>query len=78
MADDFFPYTTVKQDDYTAIVDDNGVEIFRYNHVQTALVLTPEEDRHATMLCLQARISGGWRGDILNPEPYDGTTNNNG
>ena len=76
MADDFFPYTTVKQDDYTAFVDDAGIEIFRYNHTQTALVLTPEEERHSTMLCLQARIRGGWRGDILHPETYNVTEAN--
>ena len=76
MADYFKTFTPVIDGNFTVFVDDTGVEVFRYNHVQVALMLTPEEIQHATTLCLQDRIRGGWRGDILHPEPYNVTEAN--
>jgi hypothetical protein len=73
----FTTFEPIKDGNETAYVQDNGVEIFRYNHVQAAMVLTPEEEEHAATLCLQARIRGGWKGDILHPEPYNVTKTNN-
>jgi len=74
----FRTFSPVVDGSETALVDDaTGVEIFRYNHVQLSMMLTPEEADHATTLCLQARIRGGWRGDIFNPEEYNVTKANN-
>ena len=73
----FTTFEPIKDGNETAYVQDNGVEIFRYNHVQAAMVLTPEEEDHAATLCLQARIRGGWKGDILHPEPYNVTKTDN-
>ena len=39
----FTTFEPIKDGNETAYVQDNGVEIFRYNHVQAAMVLTPEE-----------------------------------
>ena len=76
MGQHFITFEPVKVGNETAYVQDNGVEMFRYNHLQVALMLTPEEEEHAATLCLQARIRGGWRGDILHPEPYNVTEAN--
>ncbi len=67
----FITFKPVTIGNETAYVQDNGVEMFRYNHVQVAMMLSPEEESHAATLCLQARIRGGWRGDILHPETYN-------
>lgn len=42
-------------------------EVFRY-HVPTleGFKMTAEEKAHGLRLCLEARLKGGWTGDILN------------
>jgi hypothetical protein len=68
----FRTFSPVVDGSETALIDDaTGVEIFRYNHVQLSMMLTPEEAHNASTLCLQARIRGGWRGDIFKPVEYD-------
>lgn len=45
---------------------DTKQEVFRY-HVPTldSFKMTVEEKAHAVKLCLEARLNGGWTGDIL-------------
>jgi hypothetical protein len=46
---------------------DTKVEVFRY-HVPTlnGFKITEEEKALGLKLCLEARLNGGWVGDILN------------